>query len=376
MRRKVIYLVLLLISFTLVVFYGCKPKPKPTAQVKEYPICTIKPDSAYDFIEFIGDMKGEQDVEIDAKITGYITQICVKEGDFVKTGQTLFLIDDDDYQYNVTKAKAQIASANAELERAKLEEARIIPLVKINAISQQELESAQATTKSCQANLEASYAELDIAKKQLSYTVIKSPVDGIIGFFNYHLGSLVGGIGGKSLTTVSEIKEMYVYFNVDENTYLEINRLLKGMSIDEKLSHLPPVELVLINDSVYPIKGKVVTGGRAFDPSTGSIQFRADFKNNGLLRPGGFAKIRITGLIRNAMIIPQSAVYNVLDVQYVFVVNDSNIVHSQIISVKGSVGDKFVIRDGLKDGERIVTEGVGTLHDGSEIKPKEISLTK
>lgn len=352
--------------------FACSNKQQGMQQgIPDYAVMTIEPAQATLNSSYPATIRGRQDVEIRPNVSGFITKLCVDEGAFVKKGQTLFLIDPVQFEAAVNVAQAAVNVAQANVSTAKLTTANKRELAKKNIISEYDLQMAENTLASEKAALAQAQAQLINAEKNLSYTKVISPSDGVVGTFPYRAGSLVSPSSATPLTTVSDISEMYVYFSMNEKQVLEMIRQAKG-STPDVLDELPEVELQLADGTIYPEKGKISTLSGVIDQTTGAVSIRATFKNSGqLLRSGGSGNIMIPVKNDSAIIIPQKATNEIQDKKFVFVVTDSStVVSTEIKVLPQNDGQQYIVTSGLKPGDRIVTEGVGTsVRNGMKINP-------
>ena len=313
-------------------------------------------------------IEGRQDVEIRPQISGFITKVCVDEGDFVRKGQLLFLIDSVQYKAAADAAEAAVKVAEANVATAKLTVRTKTELADKNIISQYDLQTAQNTLASAEANLAQAKAQLVNARNNLSYTRIVSPSNGIVNTIPYRIGSLVSASIVTPLTTVSDISNMYVYFSMTEKQLLNFTR--EGGTMAQLINSFPEVELMLVDGTMYKEKGKVETISGAIDKTTGSVRMRATFPNDkNILRSGGSGNVLIPVKMDGVLSIPQKATYELQDKRFVYVVTDSSVLQNREIQVlPQNDGKNFFVTSGLQAGERIVYEGVGTLRNGMRIK--------
>ncbi len=323
--------------------------------------------------DFPTTLQGQQTVEIRPRIAGYIEEMLVDEGDFVKKGQTLFRLNSNDILAQVRSAEAQVKVADAQVATAKINVDKTEPLVEKDIVSEFELESQKTNLALAEAQLAQAKANLANAKANLSYAVITSPTDGIIGNFPYRVGSLVSSTITTPLTTVSNTQNMQAYFSMNDKQFLSLTKDLEGATIKEKLVQLPEVSLVLSDNSVYDLKGKIETASGIVDQQTGSINIRASFPNpNGVLRSGSSGRVRLPELYKDQLTVPQSATYEIQGTHFVFVVNSENkVVNTAIEIIAGNLKDIYVVKHGLKAGDKIVVEGISKLKDGMQINPQE-----
>lgn len=360
----------------LAVACGKKDEQKQGAQQapaapKEYPVITVAAQPTDVYTDYPATMQGQQNVEIRPKIDGYIDHIYVDEGALVRKGQVLFRISAPQYEQEVRTAQASIKIAQADVNAAQMQVNKVKPLVEKDIISHYELESAEYTLQSRQAALAQAKATLANANTNLSYTKVVSPVDGVIGLLPLKLGSLVSPTTTTPLTTVANTGNVYAYFSLNEKQLLDFFRDVKGNTLQQRLATLPGVSLVLADGTVYSHKGRVETASGLISTETGSANFRATFPNpEGFLRSGSTGQVRVSSHIENALLIPQKATYELQGKRLVYQVVEGNKVKSVEIQVRPTTdGKSFIVQQGLKAGDRVVTDGITALRDDVEIKP-------
>jgi membrane fusion protein (multidrug efflux system) len=338
-------------------------------------VITVNNQAATTYKEFSASLEGSRDIEIRPQVDGYLDQIYVDEGAHVRKGQLLFRINDRPYREQLNNAKASLAAAKANQANAEINVAKLTPLVQNNVISDVQLKTAKATYDAAAASVAQAQAMVSNAEINTGYTVIKAPADGYVGRIPYKTGSLVGTTTPEALTVLSAVQEVYAYFSFSEKDFLEFSKQFPGNTIEEKLKQIPPVDLVLADNSIYPSKGKVETVSGQFNNSMGSISFRAAFPNtNGLLRSGNTGKIRIPEVLNSAIVIPQESTFELQDKVFVFVLADSNKVTSTPINVAGTSGNYYLVGKGISPGQKIVYSGLDRLKDGTVIQPEQLSL--
>lgn len=370
------------LSFIAILFavYSCSSPSGGQAgmagQVGEYQVAKVQPQSTMLFKDYPTTLQGTQTVEIRPRVAGYIEDILVDEGDFVKKGQILFRLNANDIQAQVRSAEAQVKVAESQVSTAKINVEKTKPLVEKNIISQFELESVETNLKAAEAQLAQAQANLANAKANLQYTLITSPTNGIIGNFPYRVGSLVSSSITQPLTTVSSTDHMYAYFAINEKDFLSMIRDLKGTSTKEKLEQLPAADLVLSDNSIYDQKGKIETASGIVDQETGSVNIRANFPNpTDLLRSGASGLVRIPQKMDNVLIIPQEFTFEIQGKHFVYKVDSENKVQSTPIDViVGNLKESYIVTSGLNAGDEIVVEGIAALRNGMQIKPKLVEL--
>ncbi len=346
-----------------------------TQSLQALPVITVNALPATTYQEFSASLEGTKDIEVRPQVDGTLDKIYVDEGAYVKKGQPLFRINDRIYREQYNNARANLLAAKANLVNAQISVSKLTPLVENNVISDVQLKTAKAGYDAAAAQVSQAEAMVRNSQISLGYTTIKAPVDGYIGRIPYKTGSLVGLTTPEPLTVLSDIKDVYAYFSMSENDFLQFRNQFTGNTIAEKLKQLPPVELLLADNSVYPQKGKVQTVSGQFNNSMGAISFRASFPNGGgLLRSGNTGKIRIPRSVSSALIIPQEATFELQDKVLVFVVGDSNKVASVPITITGKSGGYYLVEKGVKPGEKIVYSGLDRLREGVKIDPQLISM--
>ena len=332
--------------FVLLYLSSCTTKKEQQEQVVTYAVTTPMVLDTSLTKEYVSQIQSLRNIELRAQEKGFLQQIFVDEGQQVKAGQLLFKIMPKLYEAELLKAKAETKSAEIELQNTRL-------LADKNIVSKNELSMAEA-------KLEHARAEQAMAKLHLAFTEIRAPFSGTIDRIPKKVGSLIDE--GELLTSLSDNSQMFVYFNVSEPEYLEYATNLKGRA-DSR------VRLFLANNQELPVSGAVETIESEFNHETGNIAFRARFTNpNQLLKNGETGKIRMTVPLRNALIIPQKATYELQDKIYVFVVDHNNVIHSRNIAVGGELPDLYVVSSGLSAKDKVLLEGVQKVKDDEKIK--------
>lgn len=364
--RKINYLLTAALAAVLV---SCGGNQKGGFGDNEYAVRTIEGQSANLQTTYPAVIKGVQDVEIRPKISGFITKLCVKEGQTVKAGQLLFVIDNVTYAAAVRQAKAAVNSAKAQLNTSKLTYDNSQKLFKSNVIGDYELQSAKNSYESAQAALAQAQANYVSAKQNLDFCYIKSPSAGVVGNLPYRVGALVSSTSQEPLTTVSNIKTMQVYFSMTEKDLLDMMRTAGGLHA--AISEYPAVKLQLADGTMYAHPGRVAAVSGVIDSSTGSVSIRADFPNpENLLKSGGSGSIVVPHESSNVIVVSQEAVAQVQDRYFVYVVGKDNKVKYTNVTVNpNNDGKNYIIESGLNVGDRIVVKGINSLKDGMQIKP-------
>lgn len=376
MNSKTISYYVILAAAMILSSCGDKPQPQTQApQVLDYPVITLSKQSTRIIARYPANIEGEQNIEIRPKIDGYIEQIYVDEGATVTAGQKLFKIFAPQYEQDVRTAEANIEIAKANVSSAEMEVKRIKPLVEKGIISEYELQTAEYNLASRKATLAQAQATLANAKTNLSYTVVTSPVNGVIGNIPYRIGSLVSSNTQQPLTTVSNIRNIYAYFSINERQFLEFSANVPGKTLVEKLKHLPSVQLELSNGTLYSESGKIETASGIIHTGTGSVRMRATFPNpKGTILSGSTGVVLIPSNLDSVILIPQKSTYEIQGQKFAFVVNADGTISGVPLKVSDTGDGKFyIVTEGLSEGDKIVLEGVATLRDGSAIKPVEVN---
>lgn len=344
--------------------------------VKEYKTLVLESKSATLNTDYPASIQGQENIEIRPRVEGYIEKIYIDEGAVVKAGQALFKISAPEYEQQVRTAAASIKSAQAAVSTAKLAVQKVKPLVEKGIISKYELESAQYNYESAMATLAQANASLVNAKTNLGYTTVTSPVNGVVGSIPFRLGSLVGSATAEPLTTVSSIGNVYAYFAMNEKMLLNFTGTDSGLSLAQKIKKLPEVSLLLSDGSAYDQKGRIETINGLINTETGSVNIRARFPNpQGIIRSGSSVTVRIPKAIKEGLLIPQSATFELQDKLFAVVVGKDGKTKNTNITVldNSAAGNYYVVSSGLKAGVQIVLEGVASLKDGSQIKSHNVS---
>ena len=365
-RNKILMVVAMAV---ILVSCGGKGGGMPNFGDNEFPVQSAQTKDASMQTTYPATIKGVQDVEIRPKASGFITRVCVKEGQSVGVGQLLFVIDNETYQAAVRQAQASVNTATAQCNTAKLTYENNQKLFEQNVIGQYELESAKNAYSSAQAQLSLAKATLASAREQLSFCFVKSPAAGVIASLPYKVGAMVSASSVPALTTVSNISSMEVYFSMTEKDMLELSKTAGGTQA--AINAIPPVKLQLADGTVYGHEGKVTKASGVIDASTGSVQLIAHFPNpERLLKSGGSGSIVISKNDNSAIIIPQSCVSEVQDKKFVYVLGkDNKVKYTEITVDPQTDGLNFIVRSGLKPGDKYVTNGITKLSDGMEIVP-------
>ena len=330
---------------------SCTEKKETREEIAKYAVTSaLKIDTLFEK-EYVSQIKSIRNIEIRAQEKGYLQNIYVDEGQFVRKGQLLFRIMPKIYEAELQKAQAEAKATRIELQNTKL-------LADKNIVSRSEQAMAQA-------KVDQVAAEVALAKLHLSFTEIRAPFDGTLDRIPKKLGSLIDE--GELLTSLSDNSEMFAYFNVSEPEYLDYKA-------DARASSNTKVNLLLANNQRLPYSGVVETIEGEFNSETGNIAFRAKFPNpDKLLKHGETGKVQMTVPLRNALIIPQKATYEVQDKVYVFVIDKNNVVRSRKITISNEMPDLYAVGSGLSENDRFLLEGVQKVKDNDKIQPRIVS---
>lgn len=330
------------------------------------PALEMRSDSVTLSEQYSAVIEGRQDVEIFPQIEGKITRVCVKEGQEVKAGQLLFVIDQVPYCAALRMAEADVHAARSQVKTARLERDGKQALYSENVISDYDLQTAQNNLSAAEAALEQALAREVNARNNLSYTEIKSPSDGMTGTLPYKAGALVSPQIAQPLTTVSDNGEMFVYFSISEKQLQEWFR--QHGSMESAISNLPEVSLLLSNRSLYEYKGRIEAISGVVNRQTGTAQVKAVFPNTKrILLSGSIGNVVMPHTAKDVIIIPQSATYEIQDKVYCMKVVDGKAEATEIQVDRINDGLRYIVRSGLSAGDVIISEGTGTVKDGQEV---------
>lgn len=344
---------------------SCKQEQK-LAGNSEYETITISPEDKLLHSNYTATVQGRQNVEIRPQVSGVITQICIREGASVRKGETLFIIDQAPYKAALDNAIANVKSAKAKLATAKITLESKETLYQQQVISQFDLKSSQNALHEAQAEVEQAQAQETSARNDLSYTVVKSPVNGVASMIPYRVGALVSSSIAEPLVTVSDDSEVYVYFSMTENQMLDL--MLKNGSETGIIDNMPEVEFQLSNGTAYAHKGKIDAISGTIDPQTGSVNVRAVYPNNEkLLRNGSSGQVIVPVLHKDCIVIPQAATYELQNKVFVYKVIDGKTVSTPIQVEEINDGKEYIVESGLHPGDVIISQGAGLLKDGMEV---------
>jgi membrane fusion protein (multidrug efflux system) len=358
---------------------SCETKKTVQAETPAaYPTLTLKSQKADVSVEYPTTLEGEQTVEIRSKVDGYIEQVYVEEGSAVAKGQALFKIDANSYLQEVNNRKAAVLAAEASLETAVIQTKRTSALAEKKIINNYELTSAKNIERVKRAELSQANADLSSAKSKLAFTNIVSPINGVVGSLSFKTGSLVSSSAPDPLTTVANTKNIYAYFSLSQQQLNSFLSQYSGNQLKDKFKNMPEVALVTADGETYSRKGKIQTLSGVLNASTGSANFKAVFPNpEGKLWSGASATIVIPTQFADAILVPKKAVFELQGRYFVFTVDAQNTVHNTEIKIRNTATEKeYVVTEGVKSGDTIVTDGIGNLRDGVKIAPTAPSSKK
>lgn len=383
---------------------SCKKQPEQKKDgPKPYQIVSAEVKNITGHETFPASVQGIVNSDVRAKIQGYITQVLVDEGQYVVQGQPLFRLETNvlsenadaarsgvsSAKANYSAAEANVTAAQAAVNAAQVEVNKLKPLVEKNIISSVQLQTAQANLARANAQFQQAVAakqqagagisqanaNYKSAQASVNYSIIRASISGIVGKLPLKVGSLVGPSDQMPLTTISDTREVYAYFSMNEKEYLDFLEKSYGATVPEKIKNLPMVELKLANGSIYNEKGRIETISGQIDATTGTIQFRAAFKNTQkLLSNGNSGTILFPIQYNDAVVVPESSTYEQQGIVYVYKVGADNKVKNEIIEVTDRVDNMVIVKSGINKGDKIVATGIGGLKPDTQIIPKPINF--
>lgn len=344
---------------------ACKQSPQ-TEESAAYKTLTLKKENRMLKSEYTARLQGQQVVEVRPQVSGLITRICIGEGQKVRRGQVLFVIDQVPYKAALAEAVANVKSARAKLATARLNFESTKMLREKNVVQDYDLSTARNELASAEAVLAQARAQETNARNNLSYTEVKSPVDGVAGMISYRVGALVSSSIQEPLVTVSDDSRMYAYFSLTESQVIGL--MEKYGSLDEFIKQMSDVELRMAGGKMYPEKGRVSAVSGIVTTGTGAVTLRADFPNaKNLLRDGGSATVILPTNIDNCIVIPQGATYELQNKTFVYKVVDGKAQSVNVTLFRLNNGTEYVVETGLKAGDVIIAEGAGLVKEGAVV---------
>ncbi len=347
-----------------------KSKETTGEDTLELPVLTITTKDTTLQTAYVADIQALKNVEVRSRLRGFLEKIYVDEGKPVTKGQVLFKLNDEEYRVALARAKAALSNAQADAVATHLEVDRVKMLVDKNVLAASELDVAKSKLKADQALISEARTNVQSAQNHIAYTIIRAPFDGIIDRIPLKGGSLIEE--GTLLTSISDISSIYAYFSFPENEYLKYQRNINSGEAEDNST----VKLVLSDGSKYSHTGNIETIEGEIEQNTGSIDLRAKFPNpHKLLRHGASGKIYITNKMDDAIMIPQKSVFEVQDKSYVYTIGPGNKLHMQSFTPLTRFSQYYVVKDGLKAGDKILYEGAQNARDGMVIKPNMLKAT-
>jgi membrane fusion protein (multidrug efflux system) len=358
----------LVISLILGAPIACSKPEAPPPPPPEVQVADVTQKDVPIYIELVGATLGSEDVEIRARVEGYLISMNFTEGSFVRKGQLLYKIDPQPFEAALAEAKADLATARARRDKTENDVARLTPLAKQQAVSQQELDNALSGREAAQAQVAAFDAKLTKATLDLGYTSVSSPIEGLIGTTQKKVGSLISR-GETLLNTVSQINPILFRCAIAEAEYLRLARRGAGRSIEKQFG----VDLILADGTVHPHKGRLDAVERAVDPTTGTLTGQFSFPNpERILRPSQYGRARfVTDVKQDALLVPQRAVQEIQGLYSVMVVKPDATVEQRMVKAGERVGNLWVIDSGVKPGEKVIVEGIQRVRPGVQVSAKQ-----
>ncbi len=355
-------------ALCVILLAGCNRSDNQNSVVLNFPVTRVIEMDTISYTDYVAEIHALQNVEIRARVSGYLEKFHIDEGQHVTENQLLFTINNKEYVEELAKAKASYKSALVEVNMAELELKNALLLAEKNIISNTEIELAKNKLEAQKANMDEAAAHYAHAQLKLSNTEIRAPFNGIVNRIPYKVGSLI--TEGTLLTSISENDEVYAYFDVSEKEYLSYARSIKKDSSISKL-----VSLLLADGSEHKYQGYIETIEGEIDAGTGNIAFRARFKNpEKLIKHGASGKVRLKKKYDGALVVPQKSTFEIQDKLYVYVVDKNNTVHTRNIETLYRLPHLFVISKGLKEGDLLIYEGIQNAKDGMTIVPQLVNM--
>jgi RND family efflux transporter MFP subunit len=350
---------------------GNKAAPSPPPPNVE--VAAVVQQDTPIYSEWVATLDGYVNAQIQARVSGYVIRQAYREGSVVKRGDVLFEIDPRPFKAALDQAKGQLAQAEAQLGKARLDVERDTPLAQARAIARSQLDTEIQAKLAAQAVVQAAKANVEQARLNLEFTKVTSLVSGIAGIAQVQIGNLVGPT--SILTSVSQVDPIKAYFTISEQEFTAFHRRFPTeMSVEEQRKRIP-LELILGDGSVYERRGTIYFADREVNPATGAIRIAGVFPNpDNLLRPGEYGRIRASPRTRErALLVPQKAIIELQGSQQVAVVGDDNKVSIRSVTVGERVGKLWIVTQGLKAGERVVVEGLLKVRDGAPVNVQATS---
>ena len=364
----------ILISLAAFSWIGCAKKETAIAAAPEVEVAPVTQEDVPLYTECIATLDGYVNAQIQPQVSGYLMKQNYIEGTVVRKGEVLFEIDPRPFEAALQQSKGQLAQAEAQLGKTQLDVARDVPLAKESAIPQAQLDNDVQANEAAQAIVAATRAQVEQAELNLSFTKVRSLVDGVAGLAKGQIGDLVGP--ATILTTVSQVEPIKAYFALSEQQYMKFADRISAVSEGRaRAGERKILELVLSDGSVYPHRGWVVLADRQVDVKTGTIRMAGAFDNpGGILRPGMFARVRaVTGIDKAALLVPQRSVVETQGSYTVVVVDSNNQASIRPVKTGERVGQMWIITEGVKQGEQVIAEGIQKAREGVTVRTKQFN---
>lgn len=369
MKRRIILRNTIIAGVCGLILTGCRQSSEETEMAQTLPVLKVSKQPVDLTETFSASIRGRQDVDIIPQVSGRITRLCVKEGERVRRGQVIAVIDQVPYQTALRTTVANVSAARARVETARIELNGKQSLFYENVISDYELSVARNQLAVAQAELEQAKSHEADARNNLSYTEIKSPSDGVVGTLPYRIGALVGPSLEQPFTVVSDNSEMYAYFSISENKLRQL--VARYGSIDKIINEMPPVRLQLNDGSTYRLEGKIETISGVVNSTTGAVQIKALFPNpDKELLSGTIGNVVIQGLGSDAIVVPMTATVELQDKIIAYRLKNGKAEAAYLTVDRLNDGNNYIVRDGLAVGDTIISEGVGLVREGMSVTPK------
>ena len=372
-NRKVFSVIVLGVFLLLMPGCGNTKAAPPSAQPLSVQVAPVVQQDTPIYSDWVAILDGNVNAQIQPRVAGYIIRQDYKEGSVVKLGQVLFEIDPRPFKAALDQAKGQLAQAEAQLGKAKLDVERDTPLAQARAIAQSQLDTEIQARLGAQAQVDAAKANVEQAELNMEWTKVTSLISGIAGIAQVQIGNLVGP--SSILTAVSQVEPIKAYFTVSEQEFTDFHRRFPTEATVEEQRKRIPLQLILADGRVYEHPGRISFADREVNPATGAIRVAGLFPNpNNLLRPGGYGRVRASVRTHDhALLVPQKAVIELQGNYQVAVVDDDNKVHIRPVTLGERVGNFWIVNQGVKPGERVVVEGLLKVREGAPVKPMPAS---
>ncbi|WP_196895081.1 efflux RND transporter periplasmic adaptor subunit [Aureivirga marina] len=355
----------------LIVLFSCKKKQEnQMAGALPYLVEELQPENVTTYIEYPVNIEGILDIEIRPQVEGYISEVIATEGEIVKKGDVLFKLSTPLLLQQVEAALALVKAAESNEKVALIEVEKLEPLVEKDIISRVQLNTAISNYEAAKSQLNQALANYHQAKENLDFSIIKSPIDGVLGNFPYRIGSLVGRGEVDPLTVVSDIDSLRVIFTINEKDLLQLRNKFPAKDYEELLQKLPEVDLLLADGNKFKEQGEIITIGGQINQETGGVEVKALFVNKDhILKSGSSGKIQMPIQQDSILLVPQIATYDLQNKTFVYVVEKDDTVNPVAITTNDVYGDYYIVTNGLNKGDIIVLENVSKLHKGMKIMP-------